>query len=374
MMRKKREGITINLKEKVKSLPSTPGVYLMKDSHGSIIYVGKAKNLKKRVQTYFQNTKSHSSKVERLVKHIRDFDYIRTDTEFEAFLKECSLIQELKPHYNSKMKNPLAYSYIEIQMDQEYQRIIVTSEPNKGENTLYLGPYASKGTLERALDGIKQYFKISCPYPKKNSACLNFSLGLCIGMCQGGSAIKQYNDIVTKITALLLGTDQSILEELEQRMVIASEQFDFETAAKYRDLIELIHYLLNRKKVIEFTEANQNILVIEPLHAGKIKLFLIKGNKVLFQEKLTLHGSTIDLISKIKSYIPSYFGTNEHNPSIQINRFEIDQAQIIYGYLKGSNCSFITIPEHWLKMENHVQIDLAIHELLNAYREMPSNV
>jgi excinuclease ABC subunit C len=346
----------------------------MKDSHGGILYVGKAKNLKKRVQTYFQNTKSHSPKVEKLVKHLKDFDYILTDTEFEAFLKECSLIQELKPHYNSKMKNPQAYSYIVIQVDQEYQRIIVTSNPNKEENYLVFGPYASKGTVERALEGIKDYFKINCTNPKMNSACLNYSLGLCMGMCLGGPAIKQYNEIVTKIIALLNGTDQSILDEMEQKMVSASEQFNFESAAKYRDLIDLIHYLLSRKKVIEFTEANQNILVIEPLNADKIKLFLIKGNKVLFQEKFPLNCSDIELKSIIKSYISTYFTTVEQESSLQISRFEIDQAQIIYSYLKSNNCSFIMIPENWFKTENQSNIDNALHKLLASYMEMPSNV
>ena len=348
----------------------------MKDSNDCIIYVGKAKNLKKRVQTYFQNSNTHSPKVERLIKNIKDFDIIQTDTEFEAFLLECNLIQEFKPHYNQKMKNPLSYTYIEVQLHQEYPRIVTISNPVITDTNLYFGPYSSKNTAERAINGIKDLYKINCGNPSKmNSACLNHSLGLCIGMCLGGTAIKQYNTIIDTIIALLNGTDHSILEKIQQRMIKASERFDFEKAAKYRDLIELIHYLLNRKKVIEFTESNQNIAITEHLLDGTLKLFLIKGSKVLFREKLSLTSASSGQINAmIKSTILAYFDPNERNSSILINRFEIDEAQIIYSYLKGSNCSYIIIPEKWLEFENHVNLDDAVNQILCNYKEMPSNV
>src|SRR3954464_7995601 len=107
----------MKLKEKVKSLPHTPGVYLMKDSHGHTIYVGKAKNLKRRVQSYFQHSKAHPQKIKKMVANLNDFDFVLTDTEFEAFLLECKLIKELKPHFNKKMKSPQAYIYLMIKMD-----------------------------------------------------------------------------------------------------------------------------------------------------------------------------------------------------------------------------------------------------------------
>src|SRR4051794_8282213 len=117
----------MSLKEKVKKIPSSPGVYLMKDSQGRIIYVGKSKNLKNRVQSYFHHSKAHSRKVEKLVKTLKDFDYILTDTEFEAFMLECQLIKEWKPFFNAQMKNPLAYTYIVIKMDEEIRGLEITN-------------------------------------------------------------------------------------------------------------------------------------------------------------------------------------------------------------------------------------------------------
>ena len=366
----------MNLKEKAKNLPLSPGVYLMKDSHGSIIYVGKAKNLKNRVQSYFRNTKHASPKVERLVANIRDFEIIHTDTEFEAFLLECKLIQELKPHYNRKMKNPLSYTYLKIQLDQEYYRIDTTSTVSESENSYYFGPYTSKSSVERAIQSIKEHYKINCSNPSKmDSACLNYSIGLCIGMCQGGAALEQYNNIVKKMICLLTSTDMSILEEMQLRMKTAAEEFDFETAAKVRDSIDLVNYLLNRKRVIEFTEANQNVAIIEPLSEGMLKLFLIKGNNVLLSDKLSLKSSSSQqLITVIKKNILTYFSAKAHGSTKLINRFEIDEAQIIYSYLKGSNCSYIIIPEEMLESEDPAYINNAIQMLLTNFKKMPSSV
>jgi excinuclease ABC subunit C len=133
----------MNLKDKVKNLPLTPGVYLMKDQKGTVIYVGKAKSLKKRVQTYFQNSAAHPQKIKKMVANINDFHVLHTDTEFEAFLLECKLIKELKPLFNKKMKSHLPYSYIAIKMDGPFRKISIASEKSEGEGTIYFGPYTS---------------------------------------------------------------------------------------------------------------------------------------------------------------------------------------------------------------------------------------
>jgi excinuclease ABC subunit C len=137
----------LNLKEKIKIIPSAPGVYLMKDSLQSIIYVGKSKDLKSRVSSYFINSKSHSPTVVKLVKNIKDFEYILTDTEFEAFMLECKLIREIKPMYNKKMKSPLSYTYIKIHKD--YTNIETSTESVQDDGNFYFGPYTSKGTVEK---------------------------------------------------------------------------------------------------------------------------------------------------------------------------------------------------------------------------------
>lgn len=351
----------MTLKEKVKNLPSCPGVYLMKDSLGTIIYVGKSKNLKNRVRSYFYKSKHSSSKLEKLVQNLKDLDYIVTDTEFEAFMLECQLIKKLKPAYNKLMKNPLAYTYIKITMDESYPKIEVTNNNDENPRNLYFGPYATKGIIENALECIKEFYKINCSNPtKKNSTCLNHSLGLCLGMCTGSRAKAQYNNIIKKIIGFINGLDNTLILELDEAMNKASEEFNFEAAAKYRDCIEAIKSLMNKEKVIDFTKANNNILMLESLKENCIKAFYIKGNKVIFSKKYTFYSLSKELIQVLKNDILINFNTDVLSSSIKVTRDDIDEAQIIYSYLRTSNCKYIIIPDEHLKSINSTKIDEAI--------------
>ncbi|WP_410768515.1 GIY-YIG nuclease family protein [Fontibacillus sp. BL9] len=356
------------MKDKLKSLPSSPGVYLMKDSGGGIIYVGKSKNLKQRVQSYFYNAKGHSNKTKRLVNNIKDLEIRLTDTEFEAFMTECKLIHELKPVYNKKMRNPLAYSYIVIRSIKGLRRILITNSP-RAEDKVCFGPYtANRNTVEKAVQGIEECYKISCNQTSAGTPCLNHSLDLCLGMCLGGEAIREYDKILDRFIALLEGTDHGLYEEMEQQMLQASEVFDFETAAKYRDYIGAVDFLLNKEKVIGFTEENRNIVVVENLDEVTVKLFLIKRNHVLYSEKLTVnHDEIDDLCAKVQGLVQSCFrqsGLSGSSGATELTRDEIDEAQIIYSYLQRSSGRHLMIPEEWLEGGDPAEIVQALHDLL----------
>ncbi|MDP4145918.1 MAG: GIY-YIG nuclease family protein [Bacillota bacterium] len=356
----------MSLKEKVQKLPPSPGVYLMKDSLNSIIYVGKSKNLKSRVGSYFQNSKSHSPKVVKLVKNLKDFDYILTDTEFEAFILECKLIKEIKPIYNRLMKNPKSYSYVYINLNEEYPDITITQEPAKDNKTLCYGPYTSTNTIERAIEGIKECCRIQCSNNlRKGSSCLNYSLGLCIGMCLNDKNKEEYLKIMDKIIGLLKGSDKSIIELIENNMNAAAEKFDFENAAKYRDYFSAVNYLISSDKVVEYTRKNRNIALLEYLNDTTIKFFLLKGNKILFSEKYNLTDFK-NLKPILKNNILSYFKNETSKDSIDIGKEEIDEAQIIYSYLKSktNGCRHAVISESWLNSSMNSGIDKVLDKLI----------
>lgn len=355
--------MSINLPDKVKNLPLTPGVYLMKDSQGQILYVGKAKNLKNRVQSYFRNSKHHSPKIKKLVKHLRDVDYILTDTEFEAFMLECQLIQNIKPIYNRMMKSPQSFIYISISLTGKHRKIDIAYNPIENDGKVYFGPFTSRSNVERAIRGFKECFKLDCSNPNgTNSACLNYSLGSCLGRCLGGTAEQQYNDILDRFICFLKGTDRSIIGDMNQMMLNASEAFNFEAASAYRDHIQAVSSLLKKENVIEFTEENHNIVAIERLTDSTIKLFLIKRTDILFSHNYAAAGN---IEEKIKTNILVYFNNDEANFSGDISRHEIDAAHIIYRYLHSGSCSYLIIPENWLDPENHATLDLALKNLLN---------
>ncbi|MFS0779203.1 UvrB/UvrC motif-containing protein [Neobacillus sp. 3P2-tot-E-2] len=346
----------------MKNLPSTPGVYLMKDSRGSIIYIGKAKNLKRRVQSYFQQSKAHPQKIIKLVSNIRDFDILLTDTEFEAFMLECKLIREIKPLFNKMMKSPQSYTYVVIDKDRKYPDIEITNHRDEQDGRLYFGPFPSKARVETAIIGIKEAYKILCSNPKRqNSLCLNHSIGLCIGMCGGGPALQEYHAILKDIIALLNGKNEKVLNDMKQEMDKAAVDFDFETAAQYRDRIDAIQFLLRKEKVIEFTGENKNLVVLENLSKETFKLFLIKRNEILFSKIVTIDNLEINQLSSLIT--KTFNGTTLPAGSL-IKRDEIDEAQIIYNYLNSSHCRYKTIPDKWIRNQNDKNIENAVTKLI----------
>lgn len=354
----------MKLRDKINSLPLTPGVYLMKDLTGTIIYVGKAKTLKKRVQSYFHKSAAHPQKIRKLVANIHDFDYILTDTEFEAFLLECQLIKELKPLFNKKMKSHLSYSYIQIDMEGPYQKISITQNKTDKDRVMYFGPYTSPIYVRKAIEDMKEYFKINCLQPLKGSPCLNYFLGQCNGMCLGVSAVKHYNEVVDTIISLLNG-DSGIIDELKEKMEHAASEFQFETAAKYRNYIKSISVLLYKETVVQFAEDSKNIVAIERLMDNNLKLFLIKGHKVIFRKKYTLE-MIEQHFEEIRTSILTSFQENSIGKSFMVGKEEIDEAQIIYSYLSGSHCSYTVIPDDWLvNGSNCDRLDNSIKKLID---------
>ncbi|MDF2672170.1 MAG: uvrC1, partial [Clostridiales bacterium] len=281
------------------------------------------------------------------------------DTEFEAFMLECRLIKNLKPRYNRLMKNPLSYNYIKVALAEKNPSIEAVSTEDNVEGALYFGPYTSKNTAIKAVEAIKGFYKINCTnHYKNNNPCLNYSLGLCIGLCLGDSAVTaQYEAIIKKVINLLNGTDNTLLKEIEEKMLSASANFDFEAAARYRDYIGSISYLISNAKTLEFTAENRNIVMLEALGEASVKLFLIRKNNVLFSKVFSLSTITTEQFSEaVQTKIMEYFNGDTFTASDEVAINEIDEAQIIYSYLKNSSCCYTVIPENLLFPESNLQL------------------
>jgi len=334
----------LELKEKIKNLPASPGVYLMKDSSGQIIYVGKSKRLKNRVSSYFQHSKNRIGKIEKLVKHIKDFEFIVTDTEFEALMLECKLIKEIQPMYNRMMKATKAYNYIIFRYQKGSYRMEIVNELEKEDIHCYFGPFTSKRTVENAIKGIKSFYKIDCSNTTNStSPCLNYTIGKCIGICFNPIAEETYQQIIHRLISLFKKQDTRILEEMSAEMNEASSNFEFEKAAEIRDTIAKIKTILQTETVINFMVDNRLFLAVEYLDNGRIKLFLIRRNQILYRQIYEANHFDMQVVKRqICTYLSRknlFIGT--------LDKAEIDEAYIIYNYLNSGNCQYVVIEGEW---------------------------
>ncbi|MDF2673569.1 MAG: hypothetical protein K0R09_1834 [Clostridiales bacterium] len=361
----------MDLKEKLKLIPELPGVYLMKDSGGNIIYVGKSKNLKSRVGQYFRSSKEHAPKIVKMVQRIRDFGYVVTDTEFEALLLECRLIKEIRPMYNSQMKKDRGYIYIRITTEEEFPRALVAEEKRE-DGSLYFGPYTSLSSTERAVDVIREIYQMrSCSggnVPINISGCLSYQLGFCTAPCANITAKNTYINQVNAAISFLQGQNKSLMEKLKGKMEEASQELDFDKAVKLRDDMYALNHILNKQKAISFTKRVRSIAALESVGNSQIKLFLIRDNNLLSSERMHYNSMNKESIKEnIKGSILEHLRVNENLEKKKIDKQDIDQAQIIFSYLKNrkNNCSYILIPNSWLKDREGSKLDNGIDKLLS---------
>lgn len=241
------------LREKTSKLTSSPGVYLMKNKEGAIIYIGKAKNLKNRVTSYFRENPDHTPKVAAMVAKVHDYDYIVVDSEYEALLLECSLIKQHKPKYNILLKDDKGYHYIRIS-DDEYPRI--TNEKNTKAGGTYLGPYTSGFITKEAVDEANRVFMLpTCrkKFPqdfRKERPCLNYHIKLCMGVCRGKIDKETYSSTVGQAVEFIKSGSAQSVERMEKEMNEAAEALDFERAAMLRDRIAAVKKASEKQKII----------------------------------------------------------------------------------------------------------------------------
>ncbi len=341
------------LKDKAKQLPELSGVYIMKDSQGNIIYVGKAKSLKNRVSQYFHNSSKHAPKILRMVEGIRDFDYILTDTELEALLLECKLIKDLKPIYNSQLKNHQKYVFINISIEEQYPTLeVVAEKQGKGLN---FGPYNSLNIAERGVAVIKENIRIRhCKgLSNKNSGCLNYQLGFCAAPCTGEIAEVEYRKLINQAIDLLKGSKSDLIKQLDSRMKAAAEVLEFDKAVKYRDDIKALKHLLYKGATIKFAGESRCIAALERIEEFEYKLFLIKGSRIIYKERRAFAGDA----DQLQQYLIALILTNKEqlqkHEAASIDKQDIDQAQIVYSYLKNKKeCSYVVVPQSWLKKKD----------------------
>ena len=254
------------LRAKAMALPLQPGVYIMKNAQGEIIYIGKAKKLKNRVSQYFGSQNNHTEKVRRMVDNVDDFEYIITDSEFECLILECSLIKQHTPKYNILLKDDKGYSYIRV-TNEEWRRLSYVLQ-KADDGARYIGPYKSSFYVKSSVDEANKIFGLpTCNrrFPEdfgRFRPCLNFHIKQCCAPCTGHVKLKDYNERVDNALEFLSGDSSKMMKELQERMTAAAEALDFEKAARYRDQIASMKKLRDKQKVVNINIDELDVIAV----------------------------------------------------------------------------------------------------------------
>lgn len=344
-------------KEKVKALPDNPGVYIMYNADNEIIYVGKAKNLKNRVSQYFQSGKSHSPKVAAMVSHIARFDYIITDTEFEALVLECNLIKKHSPKYNVLLKDDKNYPYIKVTVNEDFPRVLLARRI-ENDGARYFGPYLNTTIIKETIDLVKNIFLIrSCSkaLPKdigKTRPCLSFHINRCSAPCSGRIDQAEYKSMFGEITALLEGKHKEIVQSLTNQMQQAAQRLEFERAAKLRDKITAIKKISEKQKIVSTTPGNQDVIAIAQENKTVcIQVFFIRGGKLVGRDNYIIktEGGKNQILT---DFVKQYYGMATYIPKTIMLQLEIEDAPLVERWLseKSSAAIKIIVPQRGEKL------------------------
>lgn len=308
-----------DINEELKKLPTCPGVYMHKDRLGTVIYVGKAVNLRNRVRQYFRNSSQHSPKVRSMVSNIAEFDYITCGTEMEALILECNLIKKYMPKYNILLKDDKTYPYIEVTMSEEFPRVIRTREVKRDENR-YFGPYSDSTAVWRILKMIDEMYPLkkcsTLHFPENTRPCLNYFIGKCKGICVGKADREEYLEMIRDILGILGGKDAGVIRKLERKMMEASDALKYEEAAKYRDYIRALRSLSEKQRATMVREHDIDILIPIRTHRNQIVAqYRVREGKMIGREIIYMNDETESTWEELLSaFLKQYYLSTSRIP------------------------------------------------------------
>ena len=338
---------------KVKSpdnLPNKPGVYIMRDASDTIIYIGKAKNLIKRVKSYFRE-KLDRPKTQILMSHFDSLEYIVTNSEKEALILEATLIKKYRPRYNVQLKDDKRYPYVKI-TDEKFPRLLITRNVTK--NGIYYGPFTDVGSVKQTVKFLKSLFKIrTCR--NMNGPCLNSQIDLCYAPCNDGITEKEYSEIINKIDLFFQGKYSTIVKNLKREMMEAAENEEYEKAAVIRDQIASIEEIMEKQFVdLVDDDLDQDVIAISQGDDEVVVIIMpIRNGKIVGRDDFLMSASQYDSPSEIMfAFIQQYYGYNRHVPKQILLDEDIGEKQLLEEWLsdlRGNKVS-IKVPQKGVKL------------------------
>lgn len=344
----RRNPLSETIAEKLKKLPTSPGCYIYRDSDGSVLYVGKAINLRNRVRSYFQKNAKLGAKNERMVRKIEDLEWIVVDSELEALVLECNLIKEHRPPYNVVMRDDKSYPYIVI-TKEAYPRLMFTRNPKRGGGKTF-GPYTSAYAVRDTLQLLHKVFPlIPCGKSWTGKAvqkpCLYHHLGQCLAPCAGLSEPKEYAGVIDQVRKFLEGKESKVLDDLRSQMAKASDALMFEKAATLRDRITAIESVLEKQKVLSEEGTDRDVIaVVKDDRGAAIQMMYIRGGRLIGQRHFVLDGAKEASPSEaVQEFVKQYYTEVPEVPREVLLPVEILERQIVERWLRNRRGSAVSV-------------------------------
>ena len=289
-------------------LPDRPGVYLMRDDKGKIIYVGKAVVLKNRVRSYFRNLAAHTPKVKAMVAKIDDIETIVTDNELEALILECNLIKEHRPRYNISLKDDKSYPYLKVTVQEQYPRIYVTRRVIR-DGAKYYGPYADAGALHATVKLVRELFPLrNCRKMNPDRPCLQYHIKRCLAPCAGYISSEDYGKMINAVLMLVEGRTNEVVKDLKQRMKEAAEDYNFEEAARLRDQLHAVDRLNEQQKAVT-SGGDQDAIALASDDTGTcLQIFFVRSGKLVGRDSYFLSAENKETKEEIiTAFLKQYY-------------------------------------------------------------------
>ncbi len=324
----------------LQTLPARPGVYIMKDVEGRIIYVGKAVNLRNRVRSYFHTPLSQPPKIQRLVGDVSTVEYIVAASELEALILECNLIKKHRPRYNVRLKDDKRYPYIRISMQDDYPRLTITRRM-LNDGARYFGPYTNSRAVHTTLELVRKIFPyVTCKREitgNDKRACLYYHMGRCPGPCIGAISKEDYRELMQQIALFLEGRQGQIQESLRRRMMAAAEALDFEQAARLRDQLAAIEAVIERQRVVSESLSDQDIIAFARDDGQAcVQVFFVRDGKLIGRDYFVLTGALDeDARSIMASFVKQFYDGAAYVPPEIVLQSRVDEWLVIEEWLRS---------------------------------------
>ena len=360
------------IKEIISKIPFEPGIYMMKDEKGKIIYVGKAISLRKRVRQYFQKN-NKSARIEKMTTLVHDISYIVTKNEVEALVLECNYIKENRPKFNVMLKDDKSYPYIKVTIKDKYPTVFITRRKLEDSN-LYFGPYTNIGAVRNVLNMLKQIFplkrcKINLEKNKNRNGCLYYHIGRCVGPCMGNVNLEEYRKMIDQVVLFLQGKTAKVENMIKEEIDECIEKLEFEKAQKLKERLDEINVIKLKQNVDNLSEVSTDIFgYVKNLNSLYIQIFKIRNHRVSLHDNLQIDDIENENIDEILTQVVSSYYLNNNNdiPKKVYVKIPEENANLIMGAFATNNLNTnVIVPKRGEKLElirmveNNININLA---------------